>query len=180
MPLFVLLVAVPIIEIALFIEVGGWLGLWPTLAIVIATAIAGAALLRSQGRGVLTELQGRLEQGGDPTGPIAHGAMILFAGALLLTPGFFTDAVGFALLIPPVRAALIRWGAARFATSVRVSTFRASTGPRPGPGPMGRGRGDVVEGEWTDLDEAADEDGRDPPPGALPPRRPGGSGWTRE
>ncbi|MEM6439006.1 MAG: FxsA family protein [Pseudomonadota bacterium] len=183
MPLFVLLVAVPIIEIALFIEVGDWLGLWPTLAIVIATAVAGAALLRSQGRGVLADLQGRLQDGGDPTGPIAHGAMILFAGALLLTPGFFTDAVGFALLVPPVRAALLRWGAARFAASVQVRTFGASARPRPGPGPMGRGRGDVVEGEWTDLEDAAGRGGPDDPGAPLEPprpRKPGGSGWTRE
>ncbi|MEM1316594.1 MAG: FxsA family protein [Pseudomonadota bacterium] len=195
MPLFVLLIAVPIIEIGLFIEVGGWIGLWPTLAVVVATAIAGAALLRSQGRGVLAELQGKLQAGGDPTGPIAHGAMILFAGALLLTPGFFTDAVGFALLIPPVRAALLRWGAARFAGSIQVSTF---AGMRQGgrPGPMGRGA-DVVDGEWTDLDQARGGAPRDPARDsagdpeatlgkadpeaaeALPPRRPGGSGWTR-
>lgn len=178
MPLFLILVAVPIIEIALFIEVGGWLGLWPTLAIVIATAMAGAALLRSQGRGVMAELQGRLRQGGDPTGPIAHGAMILFAGALLLTPGFFTDAVGFALLVPPVRAALLRWGAARFAGAVHVQTFGTGAGPgarRPG------GPGDVVEGEFTaeapdDAPAAGEVSG---PDGNNGPPRAGGSGWTR-
>ena len=84
MPLFIALIAVPIIEIALFIQVGDVIGLWPTLAIVIATAVAGAALLRAQGRGVMAELQGKLQEGGDPTGPRAQGAMILFAGALLL------------------------------------------------------------------------------------------------
>lgn len=180
MALFVLLIAAPIIEIGLFIEVGGWIGLWPTLAIVVATAIAGAALLRSQGRGVLTDLQGKLQAGGDPTGPIAHGAMILFAGALLLTPGFFTDAVGFALLIPPVRAMLLRWGAAKFAGSVRVTAYGAAAGRGRRPGPMGRGA-DVVDGEWTDLD--AQDEAREPEESerieSLPPRRPGGSGWTR-
>ncbi|MEO0764235.1 MAG: FxsA family protein, partial [Pseudomonadota bacterium] len=86
--IFLALLIVPLIEIGLFIEVGGWIGLWPTIATVIFTALIGAALLRSQGRGVMADLQGRLQGGGDPTGPIAHGAMILFAGALLLTPGF--------------------------------------------------------------------------------------------
>ncbi|MEO0681711.1 MAG: FxsA family protein [Pseudomonadota bacterium] len=183
MPLFIILVAVPIVEIGLFIEVGGWIGLWPTLAIVVATALAGAALLRSQGRGVMADLQGRLQAGGDPTGPIAHGAMILFAGALLLTPGFFTDAVGFALLVPPVRAALLRWGAARFAGNIHVSTFGAGgPGRADGPrGPHGRGAaGDVVDGEYEAEPEPAPPGERVEGPAAeTPPRPGGGSGWTR-
>ncbi len=178
--LFVLLVVVPIVEIALFIEVGGWIGLWPTLAVVVGTAILGAALLRAQGRGVLNELQARMDRGEDPRGPIAHGALIVGAGALMLTPGFFTDAVGFLLLVPPVRAAVISWGAARLAGRVRGSVFVAGSGPRPGPapGPGGpRPRGDVVEGDYETLDEDEDEDEereeRRRPPTA------GGSGWTR-
>jgi len=144
--LFVLLVAVPIIEIALFIQVGGLIGLWPTLAIVIATAAAGAWLMRAQGRGTLIELQRRLDQGGDPRGPMAHGALILVAGVLLLTPGFFTDAVGLALLVPPVRAVVIAWGAARFAGAVKVGGVSFRSGPAPrGP--------DVVDGEFRRVDE---------------------------
>jgi len=107
--LFLLLVGVPIIEIALFIEVGGWLGLWPTLGIVVATALAGTLLLRAQGVAALAELQSRLDRGRDPTGTLAHGALILVAGVVLLTPGFFTDAVGFLLLVPPVRSAVLRF-----------------------------------------------------------------------
>lgn len=107
--LFLLLVMVPIIEIALFIEVGGWIGLWPTLAIVVATALAGTLLLRAQGFRALADLQNRLDTGRDPTGTLAHGALILVAGVVLLTPGFFTDAIGFALLIPPVRSAVLRF-----------------------------------------------------------------------
>jgi UPF0716 protein FxsA len=176
--LFALLVGVPILEIALFIEVGGWLGLWPTLAIVILTALAGTALLRRQGRGTLVELQRSLDRGGDPVGPIAHGAMILVAGVVLLTPGFFTDAVGFALLVPPVRAALIRWGAARLAAGIssgRVHVVSAGPGPRRpppgGPGPRPGAPGDVIEGEFEPVDEDEADEGR-------PPRQ-GGSGWTR-
>ena len=106
--LFLLLVGVPILEIALFIEVGGWLGLWPTLAIVVATALAGAVMLRAQGIAALADLQHRLEAGRDPRATLAHGALILVSGVLLLTPGFFTDAVGLALLLAPVRAVLLR------------------------------------------------------------------------
>jgi UPF0716 protein FxsA len=98
--LFILFVAVPIIEIALFIQVGGWIGLWATLAIVVLTAALGTVLVRAQGLQTLRTLQSNVERGGDPMGPIAHGALILLAGVLLLTPGFFTDAVAVALLIP--------------------------------------------------------------------------------
>jgi UPF0716 protein FxsA len=90
-------VAVPLIEIGLFIKVGGWLTLWPTLGIVLLTGIIGTFLVRQQGLKVLGELRKSMSTMRDPLSPLAHGAMILFAGALLLTPGFFTDAVGFAL-----------------------------------------------------------------------------------
>lgn len=192
MPLFILLAVVPIIEIALFIQVGGVIGLWPTLATVIGTALAGSWLLRRQGRGAMMRLQESLSRGGDPSGPIADGAMILVAGILLLTPGFFTDACGIALLLPPVRAALIRWGAARLAAGVRSGRVVMTSSPggfgagpgagahagRPGPhGPQGGpGRGpaggDVIDGEFeTAEDEASDR--QNPPP-------PGASGWTRD
>jgi UPF0716 protein FxsA len=163
MPLFLLFVAVPILEIALFIQVGGLIGLWPTLAIVVLTAFAGIALVRTQGLQALRALQTNLSQGRDPVSPIAHGALILVAGVLLLTPGFFTDAVGLALLVPPVRAALIRWGASRMTVIIagRVTPDRA------GPGPAGASPGDTVEAEYEVIGE--------------PPRRgeDGNSKWTR-
>jgi UPF0716 protein FxsA len=111
--LFLLLVGVPILEIALFIEVGGWLGLWPTLAIVVATALAGTLMLRAQGFAALADLQRRLDRGEDPSATLAHGALILVSGVLLLTPGFFTDAVGLAFLLPPVRSAVLRFAGKR-------------------------------------------------------------------
>ena len=109
MRLFLAFLLVPLIEIALFIHVGGIIGLWPTLLIVIATAIAGAAMVRSQGAHVIGQLRGSLEDLRDPTEPLAHGAMVLFSGALLLTPGFFTDIVGFLLLIPGIRGRIYRF-----------------------------------------------------------------------
>ena len=147
MPLFLLLVAVPIIEIALFIEVGGWLGLWPTLAIVLLTAAAGTILLRAQGLAALGDLQRQLQAGENPGATLAHGAMILIAGILLLTPGFFTDAVGLLLLTPPVRTAAIRYAARRF-TVVQA----AAAGPATGAPDRGMGRSTTVDGEYEVVD----------------------------
>ncbi len=105
--LFVLFLAIPLIEIGLFIQIGGFIGLWPTLAVVVLTAILGTWLVRSQGSLALSQIRTSFNELNDPTEPLAHGAMILIAGALLLTPGFFTDAIGFSLLAPPVRQFLI-------------------------------------------------------------------------
>lgn len=166
------LVAVPIIEIALFIELGGLLGLWPTLALVVGTAVAGGVLLRAQGFAALASLQVEMERGGDPRGPLAHGVLILAAGLLMLTPGFFTDTVGFLLLIPPVRAAVI--ARAGRAMAARVVTMGHGTGfgaRGPGAADMRRPEsagGGPIDAEYVDLDET--DDG---------PPRPGGSGWSR-
>lgn len=143
MRLFLLLVTIPIIEIALFIEVGGWLGTWPTIAIVILTALVGSVLLRQQGLSALNSVQTRLMEGENPGRLLADGAMILIAGALLLTPGFFTDAVGFALLIPPVRGALWAWGAKH----IKVQHVHAS-----GHGFAGQTQdGQTVDGEYEEV-----------------------------
>lgn len=160
MPLLIIFIIVPIIEIALFIQVGGWLGLWPTLAIVVLTAVIGTYLLRLQGMAELAKLQGSMQGNGSPVDPIANGALILVAGVLLLTPGFFTDAVGFALLTPPVRAVVIKWLAARFANSPNV-VFTQHGQPQQSPRDSG-----AVDGEYVVLDD--DE-----------PAEPGNSGWTK-
>lgn len=148
--LFLIFVAVPILEIALFIQVGGFLGLWPTLLIVVITALVGTWVMRVQGLGVLGRLQQSLGGSENPATPLAHGALILVAGVLLLTPGFFTDALGFSLLIPPVRDALIRLGAERFASNI---SFQASgmAGTR-----RDAGSETVVDGAFTVLDENTD------------------------
>ena len=151
-------IAVPLIEIGLFIQVGGVIGLWPTLAIVLATAVLGTSLVRTQGARAMEDLRASLAGLGDPTKPLAHGAMILFAGALLLTPGFFTDACGLLLLIPPVREAAMR----ALAKRVRVQGFTVG----PGPAPRSPTDPGVIDGEFLEID-----------PDNAPPRGP--SGWTR-
>ena len=171
--LLVLFIVVPLIEIALFIQVGGWLTLWPTLAIVVATAVVGTWLVRQQGARVMRDMQRAMEQFDDPLAPLAHGAMILFAGALLLTPGFLTDAVGFALLVPALRKVLLRWIARN---QLHVRAFGAASGGRPGASgradgagprdaPRHRGAGrreDVIDAEFQDLAEPVDEADRQP------------------
>lgn len=166
--LFLAFLLVPLVEIALFIQVGGIIGLWPTLGIVVLTAIAGTLLVRSQGMQVLNDLRSSFDSLRDPTEPLAHGAMVLFSGALLLTPGFFTDAVGFALLIPGVRAAVFRWIRTRM--TVHTVTYgqppRRDPDGRPRP-PHRPDRPDIIETEYEDVTTK---------PGAPddPP-----SGWTR-
>jgi len=139
--LFLVLLAVPVVEIALFVQIGGWLTLWPTLAIVVATGLAGAALIRRQGLRTLADLRAAAEGLRDPLGPLAHGLAIMVAGLLLLTPGFMTDTLGLLLLVPPLRAALLRRAAQ--AVAARVVTVRA-TGARPA-------REDVIDGEYVDI-----------------------------
>lgn len=144
MRLFLLLVTIPIVEIALFIEIGGWLGTWPTIGIVILTALIGSILLRQQGLSALNSLQSRLAQGENPGRLLADGAMILVAGVLLLTPGFFTDAVGFALLLPPVRAVLWAWGAKNIKIQgTQTSTFGFQSPPT---------NGHTVDGAYEEVD----------------------------
>lgn len=155
MRLFLLFLIVPLIEIALFIQVGGLIGLGWTLLIVVATAILGTFLVRSQGMAVLNNLRASMEDLRDPTEPLVHGGMILFSGALLLTPGFFTDAVGFALLTPGIRQIVFNALRKRFKfESVRYDQ-RADHTPHP----------DVVDADFEVLDEGQE--------------RGGPSGWTR-
>ena len=149
MPLFLLFLAVPIIEIALFIQVGGWIGLFPTLAIVVLTAVLGTWMIRTQGLREMANLRTSFGELRDPTEPLAHGAMILVAGALLLTPGFFTDAVGFALLVPGVRLAVFRWAR----TKVKVASF-ATHGQAQRPP---HGASDIIDGEYTEVPENQQE-----------------------
>ncbi|MFN3722453.1 MAG: FxsA family protein [Paracoccaceae bacterium] len=158
--LFALFLIVPLVEIALFITIGGWLALWPTLALVLLTGVVGTALMRWQGLRVLAELRGDMGQLKNPLSPLAHGALIVLAGLLLLTPGFFTDGVGFLLMVPRVREAVIGFVGAR----VQFQTFGADGAARrrtddPQGGPT------VIDGEFYEVDENA------------PPKPP--SGWTR-
>ncbi|MFV0384996.1 FxsA family protein [Paracoccus sp. (in: a-proteobacteria)] len=170
-----LFIIVPIIEIALFIQVGGLIGLWPTLAIVVTTAVVGTALMRSQGASAWLEVQRSFAEMSDPSRPLAHGVMIVIAGMLLVTPGFFTDSIGLLLLIPGVRDWLMRRIASRIQVS-RVDLGFADTRPEPHRPPYGDG---VIDGDYVVEDEPGSD--RPMPPDLPPPDRGprGKSGWTR-
>ena len=148
MRLLIAFIAVPLIEIGLFVQVGDAIGLWPTLLIVLLTAIAGTALVRSQGTQVVNALQGSFQAMQDPTEPLAHGAMILFAGALLLTPGFFTDAFGFLLLFPPFRNLITKMIHSKLKTAdMKFSPHE--TGPD----------NTVIDAEYTNISEQSPSSG---------------------
>lgn len=110
---FALFLIVPIFEIYLLIQVGGLIGVLPTIALVVFTAVVGAWLLRSQGFATLARVQATLARGEIPAIELLEGAMLLIGGALLLTPGFFTDAIGFICLIPVLRRGVISWAIRR-------------------------------------------------------------------
>lgn len=107
--LFLLFLVVPLVEIACFILIGNAIGLWPTLAGVLLTAIIGSLVLRFQGVSVINQIRSTVGRGELPARAIADAMMIGLAGVLLLTPGYFTDLLGILLLIPPVRTALYGW-----------------------------------------------------------------------
>ncbi len=115
--LFLAFTIVPVVEIALFIRIGSVIGLAPTVAVVLLTGFAGAVLARSQGIRVMLDIQEALHQMRLPTGELLEGAIVLVGAATLLTPGFMTDALGLACLLPPSRkafaAVLGRWLARR-------------------------------------------------------------------
>ena len=152
--LFVLFVTVPIIEIALFIQIGGEIGLLSTLGIVIATALLGTYLVRKQGLNALSQLKNNVETLENPIAPLAHGIMILLAGALLLTPGFFTDAVGFSLLVPNIRIWLFERVKQRILHSQNGFSFtHARTGGAKHSSQNGerQASGTTIEGVYEEL-----------------------------
>lgn len=168
-------IAVPILEIALFIEVGGYFGFWPTIGIVVLTAMVGTALLRQQGLATLAGVRSSLEENRFPLKEVFDGLCLLFAGGLLLTPGFFTDAVGLMMFVPPFRALLAR-KAARYMVehgqiNIHGSGFshpETSEGPGAGPGKT------VIDGEFRDITPEDEGPGPGGPEGGekRPPRIP--------
>lgn len=153
-----LLIAWPLVEIGLFVEIGGRLGLWLTLGWVLGSAALGIAVLRAQGDRAQAGFRQAVEGFGNPATPLAQEALILVAGGLLILPGFFTDFLGLLLLVPPVRALLI----ARLAKRVVVQSFgMAQPTPRPD-----KAEGTIIDAEFQEIE----------------PKNPGiggGSGWTR-
>jgi UPF0716 protein FxsA len=122
--LVVLFVGVPLVELALLIEVGRRIGTLTTIALIVLTGVLGAALARHQGLGVLRHMRNELRAGRLPAGSLADGVMILVAAALLVTPGILTDAAGFLCLVPAFRRAVKAAAWRRLERAVRRGRWR--------------------------------------------------------
>ncbi|GAM65155.1 fxsA protein [Vibrio ishigakensis] len=156
--LLLLFILVPIVEIGLFIQVGGFLGLWTTIFLVILTALVGASLVRSQGIATLMSVQSKLQQGEMPAQQILEGVMLAVAGVLLLTPGFMTDTLGMLVLLPKPRAIIARQIMSRVKVNSMHSNmhggFQGGFHGGFGQDPHQRdGEGDVFEGEYEKKDD---------------------------
>ncbi|KNH14877.1 exclusion suppressor FxsA [Vibrio lentus] len=162
--LLLLFIFVPIIEIGLFIQVGGFLGLWPTIALVLITAFVGASLVRSQGIQTLMSVQGRLQQGEMPAQQILEGVMLAVAGVLLLTPGFMTDALGMLVLLPAPRAMIAKKMMEKMVVTNMSGGFQAGGQGGFGQSPFGQDPfnrdpsdqskdGNTFEGEFEKKDD---------------------------
>ncbi len=150
--LFLAFTLIPLIEIYLLVRVGSHIGAWSTVALVLGTGMAGAWLARAQGLSVMARIRENMSQGVPPTGELVDALLIFVAGVVLITPGLITDAVGLALLVPPVRRALKAWLTARFvqwSAQGRVHVVRGPGGPFAGPGetPFGGPAGETRKPE---------------------------------
>ena len=118
--LALLFLVVPFLELFVLLRVGGAIGALPTIALLVAVSVVGAWLVKREGIGVARRAQEQVRRGTVPTTELVDGVLILFAGALLLTPGFLTDVLGVLLLLPPVRVALRASARRQLAKRVRV------------------------------------------------------------
>jgi len=151
--LVLLFIAVPIAEIAILIQVGQAIGVWWTVVLLVADAILGSLLARSQGRAAWGRFNVAIQSGRAPAREVLDGILILFGGALLLTPGFITDILGLFLLLPPTRAVVRGILTRRLAHRMVASATRARTRP-----------GDFdVEGTAVDIDAERIEPRREAP-----------------
>jgi UPF0716 protein FxsA len=123
-------VLIPIAELYVILKVGDLIGILPTLALLVADSLFGAWFMRSQGRTVWARFQETMQSGRIPHREVFDGVLVIFGGAFLITPGFITDIVGFALLIPPTRSLIRRWLTRR---GGRMFGFSIATGRRGAP-----------------------------------------------
>jgi len=148
--LIILFISIPVIEIYLLIKVGSVIGAIPTILMIIATAILGATLLRMQGISTYQRVQSTMQRGEIPAIEMMEGLILLVSGALLLTPGFFTDAIGFVALIPPARRAFIVW-ALKHSNIMQSTQFHQHT--YEGTAYKEEGDHIVIEGKYKKEDK---------------------------
>jgi len=154
-----LLIGLPVLEISLFIKVGGLIGILPTILMIFAISALGAAVLRRQGLQSFSKVQRAMAQGEAPVDEMLDGFFIVAAGILFILPGFFSDILGLCLLLPPVRKMLGRHIRRRFSVQTMQGHFYAGGGnPR-----ATRSGGPVIEGEAEEVTDEIDPDHRLPP-----------------
>src|SRR4051795_5700459 len=134
-PLLILFILVPIAELAVIIQVGQQIGVPLTIAILIADSILGSILMRSQGRAAWRRFNAALQSARPPAREVLDGVLVIFGGALLLTPGFITDIFGLAFLLPPSRAVIRRVLVRRFADRMIAAATRGRSRPASASGP---------------------------------------------
>jgi UPF0716 protein FxsA len=156
--LVLIFIVVPILELALIIQVGEAIGVWWTIALLLADAFLGAWLWRHQGRAAWRRFNLALSEGRPPTKEVMDGVLIIFGGALLITPGFISDFFGILLLAPPTRAGIRRLIVSRFLPRTMRAGFTAAAagagaraGRRRGGAGFGEPRGWDVEGSATEI-----------------------------
>ena len=162
MPVFLFLfIVMPVAELVVLIKVGGMIGALNTIALVFLTAIVGAWLLRKQGLQTLLRANQRLNSGELPAKEVAEGLILAVGGAMLLTPGFITDAFGFFCLLPGTRHWLAGQAMKRMVVAGQSRSFHFQAGGGFGSGPFGPQRpfdrnadGDIIEGEYQDQTES--------------------------
>ncbi|KGK41028.1 biotin--acetyl-CoA-carboxylase ligase [Nitrincola sp. A-D6] len=156
--IFLLFIIVPIIEITLLINVGQMIGVWYTVGLVLLSAFIGVNMLRIQSLGTLMRARERMDQGEIPGQEMGEGIVLAVGGALLVTPGFVTDVVGFCCLIPYTRKALVHFLSQRMTV---VTSMQATSTPPPHSPPFGDApghsestprSGDIIDGEYTRKD----------------------------
>lgn len=143
------ILAVPLIEIGLFVTLGGAIGLWATLAWVLISAALGLVVLKGIATTGSVTLGRDMHELADPLSPIAHRVMVVMAGGLLLLPGFFTDALGILLLIPPLRTLVIRLVGRRLAKRGMVVQSTVIEGEWHEVPPPGQGNSSAPPSQWT-------------------------------
>ena len=155
--LFLLFVALPIIEIAVLVNVGEMIGGWNTIAIVIFTAFAGAYLVRQQGLSTLTQAQQKMQTGQMPGQELAEGLLLVIAGVLLVTPGFVTDGLGFLFCLPMTRPVIAKLLVKNFPVNVVTNPQQPFQQSQPFDHTH-RNQGNVFEGEFEAKDDTRDND----------------------
>jgi UPF0716 protein FxsA len=146
--LVLLFIAVPIAELAIIIQVGELLGVWWTIALLVIDSILGSLLMRAQGRAAWRRFTVAVQSGRPPAREVADGVLIIFGGALLLTPGFISDVAGLLFLLPPTRALIRRLFLRR--AMAQIAASMAAGGPVP-PRTRPPGGGDV-DGTAVEVD----------------------------